>query len=69
MVGFADLDFAAAMSPPLTTVRQRAAEIGAQAVALVLERIESPPADPGYRDVRVESDLIVRGSTGPTSQS
>lgn len=69
VVGFADLDFAAAMSPPLTTVRQRAAEIGAQAVALMLERIESPPADQGYRDVRVEADLIVRGSTGPTSQS
>ena len=68
VVGFADLDFAAGMSPALTTVRQRAGEIGARAAALVLDRIESPVLDAGYRDVQVEADLLVRGSTAACHQ-
>jgi LacI family transcriptional regulator len=65
VIGFADLDFAAGMSPPLTTVRQRASEIGSRAAAMLLGRIESAVRDSEYRDVRVTADLIVRGSTGP----
>lgn len=65
VVGFADLDFAAGMAPPLTTVRQRAAEIGARAAAIVIGRIESPAAEGGCESVQVEADLVVRGSTGP----
>ncbi len=63
VVGFADLDFAAGLAPPLTTVRQRAGEIGARAAAMVLDRIAASSRGSGYRDVQVKADLVVRGST------
>ncbi|TWT92844.1 Catabolite control protein A [Botrimarina colliarenosi] len=69
VVGFADLDFAATMSPPLTTVRQRAREIGDQAASLVLRRLSSD-GDAGagpFSNVRVDGDLILRDSTGPAA--
>jgi DNA-binding LacI/PurR family transcriptional regulator len=69
VVGFADLDFAAGMAPPLTTVRQRAAEIGSRAAAILIGRIESPPVSAGCQSVQVEADLVVRGSTGPCGKS
>lgn len=65
VVGFADLDFARWMVPALTTVRQRAGRIGARAVEMILERIESPGERRDYVGVRLEADLAVRGSTGP----
>lgn len=67
VVGFADLDFAASMSPPLTTVRQRARDIGDQAASLVLRRLqnESGAAGRPYSNQRVDADLILRDSTGP----
>lgn len=65
VVGFADLDFAAGMVPPLTTVRQRPSEIGSRAATLLVGRIESDSRDGGYQDVRVTADLVVRGSTAP----
>lgn len=69
VVGFADLDFAATMSPPLTTVRQRAVEIGTRAAALVLERVAAErPAGP-FIDVRVDADFVLRESTAPANPS
>jgi len=65
VVGFADLDFAPGMTPPLTTVRQRAGEIGVTAAGMLLARIESPLRDGHYQDVRVTADLVVRQSTAP----
>lgn len=65
VMGFADLDFASGMNPPLTTVRQRAGEIGATAAGMLLGRIETPSRDGRYEDVRVAADLVVRESTAP----
>ncbi|MFC1805593.1 LacI family DNA-binding transcriptional regulator [Planctomycetota bacterium] len=65
VVGFADLDIAAVMSPPLTTVRQHPYEIGRRAARLLLERIEHPEADRAPRKVRLAPELIVRQSTAP----
>lgn len=67
VVGFADLDFAATLSPPLTTVRQRAREIGDQAAALVLKRLAGDGGIEGgpFSNRRVDGDLILRDSTGP----
>jgi LacI family transcriptional regulator len=67
VVGFADLDFAATMTPPLTTVRQRATEIGMRAAAQVLERVERPAPQGPFLPIRVEADLVLRGSTGPAA--
>lgn len=61
VVGFDDLDFAAELTPSLTTVRIPAAEIGACAGDSLLARIEKR-AVPRVCDI--PANLIVRGSTG-----
>jgi len=68
VVGFADLDFAAGMIPPLTTVRQRASELGRQAAALMLGRLNGSISESGPRDVRVDAELVQRGSTSAASE-
>jgi LacI family transcriptional regulator len=64
VVGFADLDFAAMMSPPLTTMRQKPQDIGRLAAKLIMDRIDGLiPNDDAPTTIKVEADLIVRGST------
>jgi len=63
VVGFADLDFAAALRPPLTTMRQRPKEIGRRAAQLMLDRLDGEFGDSPPTTIRVGADLIVRGST------
>lgn len=65
VVGFADLDFAANLRPPLTTMRQRPKEIGRRAAQLILDRLDGELADHPPTTIRVGGDLIVRGSTAP----
>ncbi|MFI6485499.1 LacI family DNA-binding transcriptional regulator [Nonomuraea sp. NPDC050663] len=62
VVGFNDIDFAARMSPSLTTVRVPKYELGARGAQLLLDMI--------YRGRDVETvtlpvTLMIRGSTGP----
>ena len=62
IVGFTDDDFAADMSPPLTTVRQSAYDIGATAARVLLRLAENGlPASPIHEELPVL--LCVRGST------
>jgi LacI family transcriptional regulator len=64
IVGFADLDFAATMNPPLTTMRQKPHEIGRLAAKLILDRIDGVIADDDQpTTIRVAADLVVRNST------
>jgi LacI family transcriptional regulator len=66
IVGFADLDFAATMNPPLTTMRQKPHEIGRLAAKLIMDRIDgviSNEEEP--TTIKVPADLIVRQSTAP----
>jgi DNA-binding LacI/PurR family transcriptional regulator len=63
VVGFADLDFAATLHPPLTTLRQRPREIGRRAAQLILDRLEGDFGESSPTTIRVGGDLIVRGST------
>jgi len=66
IVGFADLDFAATMNPPLTTMRQKPHEIGRLAAKLILDRIEGIIADDDApTTIKVAADLVVRNSTAP----
>jgi len=62
MVGVDDVNYAKFLPTPLTTLRQNCAEIGAAAMATMLDRLKNPnqPA----RDVLVRCDLIVRASCG-----
>lgn len=65
VVGFADLDFAATMTPPLSTVRQRPQEIGERAAALLLDRLDGPLAGEPLVHSEIEADFVLRDSTGP----
>lgn len=61
VVGYDDVDFAAMLSPALTSVRQPKYELGRAAAELLI----SETADPQHRhsDIRFEPELIERQST------
>lgn len=76
LIGYDDIDFAAATVVPLSSIRQPAREIGATAVDLLLAEIAragaggehgpggGPGPDAGERRIRFRPELIVRASTG-----
>ena len=61
LAGFDDLDFAAQLDPPLTTVRQGVRRQGSEAARALLGLLESPAAGP--RRVILPTELIIRQST------
>jgi DNA-binding LacI/PurR family transcriptional regulator len=70
IVGFDDIDLAAYVDPPLTTLAQSTTEIGRVAVewiaALLADDGRPGPPDPGQgHSLRLPAELRVRGSTGP----
>jgi LacI family transcriptional regulator len=65
LVGFDDLSPAVYATPPLTTVRQPVAELGATAVHMLIERIKRPDAPVAH--VRLPAQLVIRGSCGATT--
>jgi LacI family transcriptional regulator len=67
VVGFDDIQLAPHVNPPLTTLRQDKAGLGAAAGDALIELIEGGAASDGAATLPVE--LIVRGSTAPRSQA
>jgi len=66
LVGFADLDFAATMDPPLTTMRQKPYQIGLLAAELIMDRIAGEIDDAeDPTTIKVDAELVVRESTAP----
>ena len=65
IVGFDDVSYASLLPVPLTTVHQPCAEIGAVALAAMLDRINSPELPP--RSILLEGRLVVRVSCGGAS--
>lgn len=61
LIGYDDIDFAAATVVPLSSIRQPARLIGATAVDLLLDEVASP--DAGAAAVRFQPELVVREST------
>ncbi|AMM25284.1 LacI family DNA-binding transcriptional regulator [Variovorax sp. PAMC 28711] len=61
IVGFDDIELSAYTSPPLTTVAQPKARIGALAVDMLLERVTGRRHEP--RKVVLQPELVVRAST------
>ncbi|MFE3206227.1 LacI family DNA-binding transcriptional regulator [Embleya sp. NPDC059237] len=59
VVGFDDVPFAADLNPPLTTIRLPLADIGTQAMHMILT---GPTVTP--RTVDVDAELVIRSSTG-----
>jgi GntR family transcriptional regulator, arabinose operon transcriptional repressor len=62
LVGIDDLDYASLLPIPLTTLRQPTAEIGAAALATMLDRLVRP--DVATRDILLNGELVVRESCG-----
>jgi DNA-binding LacI/PurR family transcriptional regulator len=65
VVGFDDIEQASWTSPPLTTVRQPFAEMGAAAARIVLGLADGKA--PTQSRLELDTPLIVRGSTAPPS--
>jgi alanine racemase len=68
VVGFDDIDLAAHLDPPLTTVHQPIDRKGREAIDLLLAAIDARagsrgPAAPEHRVL--PTHLVVRASTGP----
>lgn len=64
VVGYDDIELAAYVQPPLTTVAQQTTEIGRRAAELLVRRIERGPAH-RPRTIVLPPVLVVRGSTAP----
>ena len=62
MAGVNDVKYARFLPVPLTTLRQPCHDIGAAAMALMLDR-QAAPASP-TRDVLLDCELVVRQSCG-----
>ena len=62
ITGFDDLDLAANIDPPLTTIRVPAAEMGRHAAEFLLARLEKSPAP---EKTELPATLVVRETTAP----
>lgn len=62
VVGYGDLDIAAAMNPSITTVRTPAEDMGRLAARSLLARLAGQSE---LDHIELSTELIVRGSTGP----
>lgn len=70
VVGHADLNFAAVMAPPLTTLRQDGEAVGRAVAALMLERLHHSGEIPlPARHQTLPVELIVRESTCPHGEA
>ncbi|GHC83862.1 LacI family DNA-binding transcriptional regulator [Streptomyces flavofungini] len=68
IVGYDDIEFAAAAAVPLTSVRQPAVTMGRMAADLLLDEIDSDPESPTHehRTIVLDPELVVRRSSLPT---
>jgi LacI family transcriptional regulator len=65
VVGFDDVEVAAFVEPPLTTVRQAMPELGSLAVETIFSALDGTRVDQG---LLLRGDLIVRHSSGPAAR-
>jgi len=63
LAGVDDIPMARFVSPPLTTIRVRMAELGARALERLASAIEAPDAAPTTTET-VPAELVVRASCG-----
>lgn len=69
LVGYDDIEFAAAAAVPLTSVRQPAARMGRQAAELLLEETGEAAERHRHQRIVLEPELIVRESSTPGAPS
>ncbi|GAA4990874.1 LacI family DNA-binding transcriptional regulator [Yinghuangia aomiensis] len=63
LVGYDDIEFAAAAAVPLTSVRQPAARIGRTAAELLLAESHGDPATHTHQRIVLQPELVVRTSS------
>ncbi|MFF8714396.1 LacI family DNA-binding transcriptional regulator [Streptomyces sp. NPDC015184] len=63
IVGYDDIEFAAAAAVPLTSVRRPAAVMGRMAAELLLEESDDEDGTHEHRDVVLRPELVVRASS------
>jgi LacI family transcriptional regulator len=61
LAGFDDIELAAQLYPPLTTVDIHGQELGRQAARLLFRRIQGADKAPQYREI--DTELVIRAST------
>ena len=66
VVGYDDSPLISFTDPPLTTVRQPVRAMGEAAVRALLDELRGVPIPDGH--LVFQPELVVRGSTGPTTQ-
>lgn len=66
LAGFDDIPIARFVSPPLTTVRVRIADMGTQALERLADAIERPHGSPRF-SLELACSLVVRQSCGDTT--
>jgi len=66
LIGFDDLELGALLSPPLTVIRQPAANLGTQASKLLFERIAAAKRPEGGFGIKLvlPVEFVIRGSCG-----
>jgi LacI family transcriptional regulator len=64
VIGFNDADYAAFLSPPLTTLKIRSDDIGRAAAAYLIAKMTGQPT---IELTELDAELVVRGSTAPPS--
>lgn len=67
LVGFDDLSYAAALTPPLTTMRIPRSTWGQAACARLVDQIMNGVED--VSDVTIPAEFMIRGSTGPAPRA
>lgn len=67
VTGFNDMPFADRFAPPLTTVRIAHRTLGTEAARILLAEIENPRLR--KTQVRLEPEMVVRGSTAPPKEN
>jgi LacI family transcriptional regulator len=65
VIGFDDIQSAAYQNPGLTTIRQPLRQMGMTAAETLVQRINQPKGLEYPKNIVVEPELIVRGSTAP----
>ena len=69
VIGFSNLEAAALLDPPLSTVTQPAYEIGKEAAKILLRAVEKKKAILPGQSIVLESTLFERGSTARLEES
>lgn len=67
VMGYDDIEYAAFMSPPLTTIRQPAFELGNRAAKVLIEHLKSGTKAP--QTMLLQPELMERSSVGPSKRS